>query len=104
MPPKTNEDLIHEFEAKFVLQCSDGKIMKDINPNFHKQWLRTILEQKDKQREEAVAEARSTGVNDGYKLAVKHLKEAYKQNDRTTTIEAIEWLADNARLFTPPTN
>ena len=37
-------------------------------------------------------------VNDGYKLAVKHLEEAYQANATTTVPEIIEWLRDNARL------
>ena len=35
----------------------------------------------------------------GYRLAVKHLKEAYTANGATTVPEAIEWLEDNLRLY-----
>lgn len=34
---------------------------------------------------------------EGYGLAVKHLKEAYSANGTTTVPEAIEWLEDNAK-------
>jgi len=39
-------------------------------------------------------------VTVGYKLAVKHLKEAYEANHGTTCAEAIEWLKDNAKYVT----
>lgn len=41
------------------------------------------------------------GVEVGYTLAVKHLKEAFEHNANTTVPEAVEWLSDNVRLYSP---
>ena len=94
--PKSNEELIKEFRIvcpHTSPHCTDERCFGACNQDVYVDWVQTALAQKDAE----VAEA----VNKGYKLAVKHLKEAYDQNGATTTAEAIEWLADNARLFTP---
>ena len=54
---------------------------------------------KMKEKEELkkiLTKAAKEGIQTGYKLAVDHLKEAYKHNATTTIPEAIEWLNSNA--------
>lgn len=68
-----------------------GSIMKD-------RGIAETLTQKDAE----VAEKREEIVGHGYRMAVRHLKEAYKHNGATTVPEAIDWLEDNARLFPTP--
>jgi hypothetical protein len=55
MPPKTNEDLLSEFETSLMAHqaINGGATVKQITNK-----VRTLLTKKDKQREEAEAEAR----------------------------------------------
>ena len=63
--------------------------------NNIKAFIKELLSSRDTYWKERTAES----VIDGYKLAVKHLEEAYQANATTTVPETIEWLKDNARLY-----
>lgn len=55
MPPKTNEEWVKEFADLKAVYFKDGSIRNNVE--VLKNWLSILLTEKDKQREEAVAEA-----------------------------------------------
>jgi len=51
---KTNEEWVEEFQNKDHIITSDGGLYVAIDAH----WLRTLLTEKDKQKEEAIAEVK----------------------------------------------
>lgn len=115
LQPKSNERLVSEIVRKVRnkytrtgLNQADqlDTLWNDLGrtPDWvigcFEEGIKEALAQKDAE----VAEAREEMVGHGYRMAVRHLKEAYKHNGATTVPEAIDWLEDNARLFPTPKN
>lgn len=98
-PEETQDTEVEEMVAQLLLRTYDrcfvrGQVPPEVGSSiahydlFLKEELTNLLHhQLQKARQE------------GYGLAVKHLKEAYSANGATTVPEAIEWLEDNARLY-----
>ena len=60
LPPKTNEDYLKEFIENYYSDGEEGGIVfsTGFNEQLIENWLRNLLKERDKQKEEAVAEAR----------------------------------------------
>lgn len=101
MPPKTNEGWIEEFNEFFK-----GNIAKDstlrCNTKYVKDFIRTLLTEKDKQREEAVAEAKK-GERERFFKRV-HAMSWEQENETKDAIrllkELYDFLTPHPRTFT----
>lgn len=78
MPPKTNEEWVEEFETfmtSLVIKTLRNEKVDERQEVLA--WLRTLLTTKDKEREEAVAEAFSKGQKVGHVSIVSHMITEY---------------------------
>lgn len=85
----SGENEVGKFKHQGIGNCTKENITTSMQRAYE-----AGAEERDTYWKERVGKA----VNDGYKLAVKHLEEAYQANATTTVPEIIEWLRDNARL------
>lgn len=102
LQPKSNEGWkvkVRDWWYELEEECSE---MMHSQPELRRAILEDIIKEALAQKDAEVAEAREEMVGHGYRMAVRHLKEAYKHNGATTVPEAIDWLEDNARLFPTP--
>lgn len=107
MPPKTNEDLIEEFFAKendtaysVDIAASGGDLnSKEYTRELLTPKLRTLLTEKDKQREEAVAEVKKAERERLFKRV-----NAMSWEQKNETEDAIRILKELYNFLTPPTN
>jgi hypothetical protein len=68
---RTNEEIFMEFDGKFVIKCSDGFLIKDVEPKLIKQFIANIRKQ---DQEDLVRGILSVGIMDAVDKSGEHSK------------------------------